>query len=788
MNEETKNKANDEIKNKTNEITNNKPEVKKEEGKDSKEKKKPVITAAILGDEQPSEENNSFADKLYDEITSVIGGDNPNQFFCMGLPGTLIDPKQYSYDTDDDEMKPAHVKANESKLADKMFDAAFMSPSSNGRHMSTQYRTALNMLTPKLNGKLFDAKTKLRKVLMTPYPYIFEGDKEDSSNVLTLEQVFYKLYGDYVDAKEKWSQIQLDKMNELRRKYPENTAESNSRINDEYLEWYGVVAESEELKVEEKLGKVLAVFSPGDMEIITGILESGSGRELTEARRALDNVGQLDPNGGYVYPVTFYPQNWFDLLDTSFTPIDLLESPAALSQRLKTLEMQKSNITSNINHFLQVIPDKKYVKDLKDKYDACEKTYKDAFKEYLDGNTKYTLDMFKTVLDIIPANSDIIKDPEKVKECLADTAVAQIFGVDVKEISKIVDSISNAAKGCIEAQQALINSSEDAVSSALDYFEAKQMLQLKNMLEPLKQQLSDINIEIDEQRQKIAMSTAMQARSEEEIQNEIKDKTHVAPNSIPDRFTQVLLDSQFSCVKNQSTKSTHASQSSYGATFFFGGYSSSSSHMDAFEKEVSTNEKMEIQIGMSVAKVEIDREWFDPAIFMLTGDMYNTSSEHIAPSDETSFHDKDKPQDVEKRMDNMNKCIFSCYPTAFVVAKDVTIKFVSEDGISSAFAQSVEDHSASGGGFFIFSGSSSSASSSSSSSSVATSSSKSITVRFTAPQILGYYLEAVTPDRSTPISNNDNENPDYISVFDFIEAFQNMLNDHNEKYNKKLLN
>lgn len=81
----------------------------------------------ILKDEPVAEESESFADILYDQITSVISGDNPNQFFCMGLPGTLLDPAQYSYDTDKNQVKPAHVKANESKLADKLFDAAFMS-------------------------------------------------------------------------------------------------------------------------------------------------------------------------------------------------------------------------------------------------------------------------------------------------------------------------------------------------------------------------------------------------------------------------------------------------------------------------------------------------------------------------------------------------------------------------------------------------------------------------------------------------------------------------------------
>ena len=27
----------------------------------------------------------SFADQLYEKVTSVIGGNNPNQFFCMSL-------------------------------------------------------------------------------------------------------------------------------------------------------------------------------------------------------------------------------------------------------------------------------------------------------------------------------------------------------------------------------------------------------------------------------------------------------------------------------------------------------------------------------------------------------------------------------------------------------------------------------------------------------------------------------------------------------------------------------
>ncbi|UZM97488.1 hypothetical protein OL548_20260 [Lysinibacillus sp. MHQ-1] len=52
-----------------------------------------------------------------------------------------------------------------------------------------------------------------------------------------------------------------------------------------------------------------------------------------------------------------------------------------------------------------------------------------------------------------------------------------------------------------------------------------------------------------------------------------------------------------------------------GYPFFFGGYSSSSSHKEAITKEFSSNSEMSIQIGMSVVKVQIGREWFNPGVF-----------------------------------------------------------------------------------------------------------------------------------------------------------------------------
>ena len=65
----------------------------------------------------------SLAEQLYEKITDVIGGDYPNQFFCIGFPGTSIDTSYYPYDLESSAPEPIHVTARESKLVNKLFDA-----------------------------------------------------------------------------------------------------------------------------------------------------------------------------------------------------------------------------------------------------------------------------------------------------------------------------------------------------------------------------------------------------------------------------------------------------------------------------------------------------------------------------------------------------------------------------------------------------------------------------------------------------------------------------------------
>lgn len=723
--------------------------------------RKESVASALKNGDNAAAGGGSFLDTLYEKITDVIGGDNPNQYFCMTLPGTLIDPTDYKYDISGE--KPAHVKANESKLVNKLFDACFMTASDNGRQLQNQYRTALNMLSPKLNRDLFEMKVRLREVLMTPYQYDFGNGMEDS---MTLEQVFYRLYSEYVAAKAAWNQKQLDKKAELKR----TIIDPNER-RDAYLEWYGLVAEAERVMLDEKLGKVLNVFSPSDMSIINAILNCGVGGEIESVRSAMDMVEELNPDGGYVYPVKLYPKNWFELLDTSFTGVDLLESPAALSQQMKILEMQRSNLMMNISKLISTIPDDAEVNALKQEYQIAEAAFQKLVGECTKAGVNATADVVKGIVDLCYKKEDGSLQLPSEEEASRIVKSAANDEDKSKEINNLISVIAKNASDCLDKQVAAVEAAGKGTEAALRWCEAYNKQQLKTLLEPLKIQLEDVNNEILELKDKIALSKAVMNKPG----NDVAD---VMPNKAADGFTQILIQSKMSSVSQKSSKESEASSSSWGASFLLGGYSSNKSHQKSVENSLNASSEIEIQIGMNLAKVQIEREWFDPGIFLLTSNMYNFSSNKISADNDTSFA-SDNVEEVKKRFADMNECIFPAYPVAFVIAKDVSIRFTSKTSLSSSFAETIEDHASKGGGFLIFSGNSSSASSSGQSSAVANSNANSVTIRFTAPQILGYYMQATPADKSTHINSPTDAD---MSVIGFVSKFKEMI----EEYNRTL--
>ena len=716
-----------------------------------------------------------FMDTVYEQIHSVLGGDNANQYLCLTIPGQALCASDYSYDYKDNVPKGPVVQANESRLANKLFDPCRITGSDNGLTLPYQYRSALDMLTPKLNSKIAQAKNQLRELLMTEYAYNFgEGD-----NKYTLQEVFFRLYDEWIAESQKWSELQNQKKEELRKKYPEGSAKNNDEYNKEYLEWYETVAESNLNAINEKMSKVISVFTPNDMKILEGILDSGSGAELEQARQTLTNIQKLTPDGGYIYPVSFVPTNWFELLNTAFTPIDLLKTPDALAMQMQSLSNRRLNLNSQLDNISAMIPDNDTINKAKANVDnaknALNQAISDISQTYFNGFES----VLNTILDIAPLFSGGAI-PMNILSKLTN-GIPLPEGKTLKDLS---DSLKNALVNNISVQTEYIDASQNLADSMITAVEAHNLASLKNMILPLKSQLDNVNQQIEDLQTQIQLAAITQPYKINEdgtLTDNNTDKSAVAPSTVPEGYTQVLISASASTLDKQSSSVTSSSVSSSGGSFFFTGYSSKSNKASSLFNDFCQSGNSSIQIGMNVAKVGIEREWFNPGVFALTKDMFNVTTSKISPNPTQPY-----TSITDDRLKEMatGGYVFPCYPVAMVIARDITIKMVCESGMNQEFANSVEEHASHGGGFLFFSGSSSSSSSSSSSGVHSTSTSNSITLKFDTPQIIGYYMQATTADKSTYLDDvTDDYKAGYVTISKFVEDYKQMLKAKNSQIN-----
>lgn len=249
----------------------------------------------------------------------------------------------------------------------------------------------------------------------------------------------------------------------------------------------------------------------------------------------------------------------------------------------------------------------------------------------------------------------------------------------------------------------------------------------------------------------------------------VGEKITRAPKAAASAAAQRFMDVQLSFSRNDmatnSSTNSRFSQSSWGVDLFFGsvggGSSSSSSVSTANSMEANTA----IEVGFKVAKVDIGREWFDPGIFKLTRDMNRLSTVPISlgplprpPAErndaKTNAVDWSAVNTMNADRVVANDGILPCFPVAFVVAKDVTIRFQATASALSAVKSVVDSKSAIGGGFLCFSASKPTSSHDESQAMSSTTEGTTMTITMPGPQILGWFLETPPKDESTPLSTN----------------------------------
>ena len=732
--------------------------------------------------------DNSFASTVYDEISAAIGGNNGNQFLCLQLPGTILYAEDYSYDIEGNKPKPLTVEANESRLANKMFDPCRITSSDNGFTLPYQYKTALDSLSPKLNRNLSNFKNKLRQLLLSEYPYDF-GDGVETK--YTLQQVYFKLYDDYVKEINEWSKIKSQKKAELRAKY-----KLPSEYNEAYLDWYETESEKYETEINEKKAKVLTVLSPSDMKILEGALDCGSGAELQEAREALKSVSKPTPSGGYVYPVQFSPPNWFKMIGSSFTSSDLMKSADALATDLQDYSLRRMQLCTYIENIASILSDEEdfndtevidlinAVKRSKGQLDNAEKlAIQQLFRNKYEHKTatfdkqipQYTDDEIKRLLTPI---TDIqgalgkrmtrniitkLANRANVGDLIEDDGDSILFDNN-GQISRISSRRKNYIADItnLEAKLTERTTSCDEKSIYNDFAE---------YLNPIKSQLKSINKKISSILEQIKYSSGLQLSTQDDLSSK---------SLIPNGFTQVSIETNIESLDSESQYTKSRGVTTRGIGLLRTGKSTETSKTN--ETYNSLFKDCTIKIVMNVAKIGIERDWFNPGVFALTKDMIKLGKSLISPSKD------DYDGITDQRLKDMENCIFPCYPVAMVLARDITINFeFKEQSTLSEQYKFIEKQTLSGGGFLMFRNMSGNSTIQNSSSHV-TLQKNSIMVKIDSTQLIGYYLEATRPDQSIPfdsITRKIKETEGISTISEYAGDYTEMINSSREKIKTK---
>jgi hypothetical protein len=416
-------------------------------------------------------------EQIYDQIAQVLGGTNPNQLLSMVMPGTSLDASAYAYDTT--QMKPATVEEAESRLTDQMFDLAKVSGSSNGQRVSSQFLQALSVLTPNFNYMMPVMKDTLRDFLNTLMPNTTTLDGKPF--VGTLQEYYFKLYDNYIAVKQDWEKRIVAKKNEL--------ASDPTTENEKYLEWYEQIAEGELLKIDEALGKVLAVFSPADMDAILGALAAGPGGEIQQASNTVKDIQLASPNGGFFYPVSLTPADWFLDLASDLNPANLLKDPEFIAATITTKRQALLASISQVQAMLNEMPTKGDIKAAAESLQNAQSAYVQAQNNLLNTYADNTVAAVNIYLEMETGGAVKLPDDEiktkldeearkvskaKGEQPLATAATLKgglpITAADVQKLLAGQQKLITAQSTLQTSSQALADAGMNLASQQASYF------------------------------------------------------------------------------------------------------------------------------------------------------------------------------------------------------------------------------------------------------------------------------------------------------------------------------
>lgn len=251
--------------------------------------------------------------------------------------------------------------------------------------------------------------------------------------------------------------------------------------------------------------------------------------------------------------------------------------------------------------------------------------------------------------------------------------------------------------------------------------------------------------------------------------------TDTAPTA-GSRWTALTITSKDASEFTSSVVKTDISRDDWGVSFFgfaSGGSGNTKSEGSTDTSASSTN--LDVEISMNCTMVTADRSsWFQPQFFGMS-DAFMRNNNNVSWN---QGWDEDWKKDSYKAVDSavigatkpLPDAFLPCFPTGYIIAKDVLIK-VSRFKIKTvADKKYLDEKTTSGGSCLFFSTSKTTQKTEDSSSSAFQMASDGMIVRIPGPQVIGYVQQLLPFDGTHPFNKDEALRPDIFLPGDEVET------------------
>lgn len=734
----------------------------------------------------------NMATMIYFQLHKFFGGGS--QLFSMEFPCRVLNRLDYAYPIDDYNSsalrKPYVVAENEFRLSDNMIDLSPIVQGPNGRYLSKLYNTAINNYTPKIDDlkDFVIDKMELRLFLMEKITDEIDGETVTCSRMEFCQKTYLK----YLENKYKWDQEKIEKH--------ETYNEQNDL--DGYAKWLATTSWTKDHELETLFNDAIVRGFYHEVMTILGFLDIASPAERLSTAKSNKrfSVRRTVDCSDEVLPVSFQPSNWFRSLMPNYSPQDLTLDASYLGVEYQSKKALLTSLEAELRTLLSISTSSEDVNALKQTISSLENSMdeyeKNHFKEYTQAQIEAIELAFEIaskgdMLGFISSGADSVVS--SLSNVLTNTNYLRLFGMnsDSKDTSPITS---------------LINSVYTMYNAHIDYFSAYNKL-VQTELELATAETSDYEDQIQILKEKInilskelgQISVVLASDAVNNSTSGVTSSCDLLPVSKYDEDT-VFTDIEFGVKEtydfvNTSHDSTYTSFSGSVDNWFVnssvkGQYAASESSF------IQGMKSSDIKIGMRVTKVTIDRGgWFDPTIFDISGSYMKLnkkisagaglSADDIVETFEKmsteSFSGKSIQDKLKYAVDNTEGTyILPAYPTSFLIAKDVVIKFSGvekNEADFKSFRETVVNTTSHIFGFKISGGGSSRTSMGYSQDSTGT---ISFYIRIPGPQILGWFSE-MTPKDNAEDYQSLSKSGYFTEIMDALREYSQRLHSLEEK-------